>query len=353
MNFCELEPAEFADFEGKNQYGNFFQSVERGKLREKMGFSSFLLGVKDGDKVLAAGLAVARNGEVWVQLGPVMDWENLKLVECFIDGMIDFCKKHKFAELEIYPPVIKTVRDAAGEKQKEFDLAKLFALFAEKGFKYGGETIAAQPKANRWMAVKDMSGLHTVDEAYASVHSTKRRYLKKTNADLEIKFVEDKKGLKDWRRALEDSNRKNGMPTRKLEYFEDIGDIFGEKAKFVEARTRDGGELTASALCMETNGELVLFLLGTVDEFKRLNGATAINGWMMEECINKKLKRLNFYGVDGDFSEKNHLLSFKAGFGIFVEEYVGEFSKVLNPGKYFGSKVKRKIGGVARKVLHV
>ena len=47
--------------------------------------------------------------------------------------------------------------------------------------------------------------------------------------------------------------------------------------------------------------------------------------YAMKECFMKGIKRVNFYGMAGDFSPANHLLEFKSGFGIKVEEYIGGF----------------------------
>ena len=65
--------------------------------------------------------------------------------------------------------------------------------------------------------------------------------------------------------------------------------------------------------------------------------------WQIERCFKRGIKRINFYGVDGDFSENNRLLEFKSGFGVEVEEYIGGFRYVINPFRYFVSRVKRKI----------
>jgi lipid II:glycine glycyltransferase (peptidoglycan interpeptide bridge formation enzyme) len=53
------------------------------------------------------------------------------------------------------------------------------------------------------------------------------------------------------------------------------------------------------------------------------------------------VKRANFYGIDGDFSENNKLLEFKSGFGVDIEEYVGGFRLILQPGKYRLAQTKK------------
>ena len=53
------------------------------------------------------------------------------------------------------------------------------------------------------------------------------------------------------------------------------------------------------------------------------------------------MKRANFYGIDGDLSDNNKLLEFKSGFGVDIEEYVGGFRLILQPGKYRLNNAKK------------
>ena len=81
MEFVELSDAEFRKFEQKNKCGNFFQSVERKELRSKMGWATHLLGVKEGNKVLAGGFLMMRDGNALVQLGPILNYEDKKVLK--------------------------------------------------------------------------------------------------------------------------------------------------------------------------------------------------------------------------------------------------------------------------------
>lgn len=343
MKFCELTETEFTKFEEKSFYGNFFQSVPRAKLRERMGFKSFLVGVKDGDSVLAAGLAIEKFGEVWVQIGPVLDWDNIELVRAFVSGIVDFCKEKGFSEIEIFPPVLLSIREPNGEKKFDFDRKEIFKVFNDYGFSHLGFSVGTEYKANRWMAVKNLREMKDLDDIYESVTSTTRRYMRKTSRELEVRLLKDKSEIPAWRAALESSNLRNGIKTRELKYFEDVWDTFGDKVLFVAAVIKGTDTIVAGDLCFVHPNEIVSFLAGMVEEYKKLNGPTAINGWLMEECLRRGIPRFNFYGVEGDFSPENHLLDFKAGFGIDIEEYIGGFKKVLNPTKFKIGRLKRKV----------
>ncbi len=343
MKFCELSESEFAKFEQKSPYGNFFQSKERAVLRHKMGFSSFLLGVKEGEKVLGCCLLIERYKEAWVQIGPILDWEKEELVDFFIEKLLKFAYKRKFFEIEIFPPVMISVRDGAGEKRESFDRSKIFEIFRKHGFSHMGFTVKTELKANRWMATKNLEGMKNLDDIYASVTSTTRRYMRKTGRELDVFVLDSKEQIPAWREALVSSDARNGIVTRDVKYFEDVWDSFGDKVLFVAAKIKDSDKIIAGDLCFVHPNEIVSFLAGMVEEYKKLNGPTAINSWLMEECIRRGIPKFNFYGVEGDFSPENHLLDFKAGFGIDVEEYIGGFKKVLNPVRFKTSRIIRRI----------
>lgn len=346
MKFCLLDKKEYADFESKNPYGNCMQMAERAKLRERMGFQSFLTGVKEDDKVIVAGLLVEKNGEVWVQIGPVLDWENEKLIKFFIKKCVEFCREHKFVEIEIFPPVVLSVRNDKGEVIKKFDRKKIFEIFRSCGFEHMGFTDGTEFKALRWMFVKDLSGFKDMREAELSFSASTRKKWHQTERKLDVYKLQNREELKDWIQPLLDSNARNGIKTRDLKYFEDLWDCYGDKVMFLEARRKETGEIVASEVDFWHKNELVAFLAGITEEFKKDNGSTAIKGWQIEECLKQGQKRLNLYGVEPDFSEKNPLLKFKSGFNGVVEEYVGGFKMILRPGRYYWGRLTRKIRGL-------
>ena len=343
MIFTTLEKQEFRDFERKNKYGNFFQSVQRAELREKMGFSTYLVGVKEKEEVLVAGLVVERDGEGWIQIGPILDYKNLELLDFFLDEFKKFANEKKFIKLEIFPPVIFGTRKMDGSYIEKFDCSEIFKLFKKHNFVHEGFTTKIENKANRWMFIKDLSGIKDFREAELSMNASTRKKLHKTQRELEVKVLKEKAELKEWLTALEESDRRNGVHTRKVKYFEDLWDAFGEEAIFVEARRKGNGELVSSEVDIIHPNEMVAFVAGTIEKNKHYNGSTAIKGFNIEECLKRGITRLNLYGMEGDFSPENPLLYFKNGLGGYTEEYIGGFKLVLNKKKLLLNKVKRKL----------
>ncbi len=347
MKFQLISPEEFTNYADNSIYSNFMQSVQRDALRRKMGYSTYLVGIKDGEKVLAVGLLVEKDREAWLQNGPLLDWNNRDIVDFFLKNLLSFCKARAILEIEIYPPVLLSVRDDKGNILRSFDQNELFHTFSSNGFHHMGFSKELEFKALRWMFVKDLSSIHDMREAELSFNSSTRKKYHQTKRNLDIYVLKDKAELKKWIIPLQESNAKNHIKTRSLKYFEDFWEAFGDQASFVEARLKDTGETVSSELDIWHKNESVAFLAGTIGHLKKYNGITAIKGWQIEECLRRGQKRVNFYGVDGIFSEDNNLLNAKKGFHGEVEEYVGGFKAIINPVKYatnrISGKIKRKL----------
>lgn len=343
MEFVELSEKDFTKFERSAPSGNFFQSVPRAKLRVKMGWQTFLVGVKKDGKTLAAALIIARNHEALLQLGPVLDYNNTKLLNFFLREVKTFAAVHDFYQLEIFPPVMIKSHAADGSVVEARDYAKLMQIFKKHGFTHEGFTVEVENKANRWMFVKDLNGFKTLRDAELSMNASTRKKLHKTARELEVRVLQDKSELPEWREALLESNNRNGIPTRDVKYFEDLWDAFHDEAVFVEARVKDTGELVSSEVDIFHPNEMVAFVAGTIESKKHYNGSTAIKGWNIEECLRRGQTRMNLYGIRGDFSPDNPLLFFKAGLGGVTEEYIGGFRIVLKPFKLLQNKIKRRL----------
>ncbi|MBQ8992124.1 peptidoglycan bridge formation glycyltransferase FemA/FemB family protein [Candidatus Saccharibacteria bacterium] len=358
MELTILSPQEFTKFEQSHPLGNFYQSAARAKLREKMGWHTYLLGLKEKNRVKAAALLIERNGEALIQMGPILDYSRdddrfpgspaarpktfSDVLDPFLSALVAFAKERHFIQLEVFPPLLLSLRELDGSKVKEWDRQKIFETFQKYGFKHEGFTTKIENKANRWMFSKDLTGLETMRDVELSLNSSTRKKLHKTARELDIKVLKDKKELREWLTALEESDKRNGVHTRNVKYFEDLWDAFGENAIFVEARRKDNGELVSSEVDILHPNEMVAFVAGTIEKNKHYNGSVAIKGFNLEKCLELNQTRLNLYGMEGDFTPENPLLHFKSGLKGISEEYIGGFRLVLSYRKLLLRKIKNR-----------
>ena len=348
MDFVELTDEEFKKFERKQPCGNFFQSSERAELRRKMGWNVYLLGVKEKSKVLAGCLLMERDRDALVQLGPIMDYADLKLVKFWVKSLLEFTKQHGFISIEVFPPVVISHREVDGTVKSSFDAKAIEKIFAEAGFTYMGRTVELENKANRWMAVKDLRGFKNMDEVRASYKKNVRNKLRKISPELEVYELSDKAEIPMLVEAVEQSNSKNGVTSRYRTYYEWIWDAWGEDTRFVVARRKEDKAVVAGRILIYHPNEVVSFISGTTQKYKKLNGMTYLQDWLLDDCLKKGVMRANFYGIAGDFSSDNKLLEFKSGFGVDIEEYLGGYRMILNPKKYRLNQTKKKCFGILR-----
>lgn len=359
MEFTVLTPEEFTTFERKHPLGNFYQSVARARLREKMGWETYLLGVKEVKKVLAAALLIERGGRALIQMGPILDYSedsdifpgspakipktSRKSLDFFLRNLKAFAKEQGFIQIEVFPPLLLSLRELDGSKTKEWNRQEIFETFKKYGFKHEGFTVKIENKANRWMFSKDLTGMKTLRDAELSMNSSTRKKLHKTSRELDVKVLTKKSQLKEWLTALKESDKRNGVHTRNVEYFENLWDAFGKDAIFVEARRKDNGELASSEVDILHPNEMVAFVAGTIEKNKHYNGSVAIKGFNIEKCLELGQTRLNLYGMEGDFTPDNPLLHFKSGLKGISEEYIGGFRLILNRRKLLLNKIKNRL----------
>ena len=351
MKFEKLDAKAYRAFEQKNPYGNLYQMAERAELRRKMGWLAELWGVTDDGKIIAGCLVLSKNGTMMVPMGAVLDWSNLKLVDFWLKNMLELAKTTKNMTFEVFPPLKLSIRDVHGEIKTEINQAAIFELFQKYGFSYMGRTTKIENKANRWITSKDLSKFKTVEELRASYKKNVRNKLRKCTPAIEILEVRDDDGLAKVAHAIEGSNEKNGVRSRNLTYYQNIRDAWGDQVHFVLARKKDDKATVAGRVIFDHPNETVSFISGTVQKYRQLNAMTVLQDDLVTKCFEKGIKRVNFYGIEGDFSEHNHLLEFKSGFDVNVEEYIGGFRYVLNPGKYQLAQAKRLAYRVGSKLV--
>ena len=119
------------------------------------------------------------------------------------------------------------------------------------------------------------------------------------------------------------------------------------REQVITARQEKGDRALLSVVCLLSYGkEAVMLLAGNDEKFLRDFGTSNI---IVSELIqlsqNEGYQYYNFYGISGDFnpqSELYGLYSYKKQYGGEVCEYIGEFTKVLDPWVAFCYRMGRK-----------
>lgn len=108
-----------------------------------------------------------------------------------------------------------------------------------------------------------------------------------------------------------------------------------------------GDTIILGGILFLIHGDEVLSLVGgSYEKYMEFQSAYTVHWAGCKYAIENGYSRYNFYGITGDFSEKNPLLGlylFKRGFGGKVVELIGEFDLVISKFWYFVYKYSFKM----------
>lgn len=113
-----------------------------------------------------------------------------------------------------------------------------------------------------------------------------------------------------------------------------------KKLEDVKLLQKENGDIIPlGGILFLIHGKEVLSLVGgSYDKFMEYQSAYTVHWAGCKYAIENGYDRYNFYGITGDFSDKNPLLGlylFKRGFGGKVVELIGEFDLVISKFWYF------------------
>lgn len=223
MNFEVLTEKEFDSFSKNYEQANFFQTVENAKLRESYGSKIHYLGIKEKNKIIAAGmftetLCMFGKKRFYAPQGFLADYHNQELLAFFTENLKSYAKKHNAMFIKIDPNVIYQVRDVNGKtypntKPDDETIENLKKL----GYHFFGFTKDYRFTQSRW------NFRLSLDTDYEEL---KKRFSKSTRKNIENMY---KKGVRIKRGKEEDleamtillratAERKN-FRYRDLEYY--------------------------------------------------------------------------------------------------------------------------------------
>lgn len=239
LQFIELSPSAYADFESKHALGTYTQSVAQYHLLLKRGHKPFLLGVTDDDHVVAAALVTTEKtklGPVFLfDRGPLLDFNNDRLLNFFVSSCRKFAKKHGVLYMQWEPNVTYVKTDNKGKllaAPNDYFL-KLMAQqnFEHQPFDFGMSTTGSPS----WEYVKSLSGLsdsQSIDKTY----SKNVQYYLKKNKQFGIALRQlSRKDLPSFKALTQKTAERLNYHDKSLEFYEAVYDTYGDQATFLFA----------------------------------------------------------------------------------------------------------------------
>lgn len=339
---------EFDTYARKQPNGNFHQTAQMANFRRALGWDVHLLLLKSETETVAAFLLAGKNGRYEVTMGPIVDFTKPAIVKELLNLTSDYVKSIGGHTAELYPYELFQTRSSNGSVEQTLG-QPIIDLITSNGWKHKGLTRDYDPVANRWVFVKDLSQLKNDADLLASYRQTTRQTVNKlVKADYSIKKLtyDELHIAKD---LIDSSYDRNEVHKRDLNYYQQLFKNFGDSIEFLVVYHKGKTPISTGVFISHPN-ELVYFASGADTEYRQLYGGHFLQHYVMSNAIKNGVKRYNFYGVSGHF-EKNPLLVYKSGFRGSIEEYVGGFTTIVNPGKHLVRRALHAPKAAARKIL--
>lgn len=361
MIFGELTEKEWRGLDFKCR--SFLQSEEMWRRYQGEGREAYLVGVREGRKVLGAGLVTARQWrlgrKIWrVAGGWLLDYDGERrqeILRALTEGVRKLAREKGAIAVMISPNVEAQPRDAECRVVAGKDHLAVKGELERLGYKYLGEYEQA-----KWQYVLELKG-QTAEGLFSEFRSGHRWQIRRAEKD-GVRVRELGEGeLKILKAIAAEAGERHGFLDPELAYYRSMKKYFGEQVKFVvaempaaklrqEREKAEGPEVTvedgemvplAAAMFVNDGRETVYLYSGSARKYQKYGGAHLIQWEMIKEALATGCERYNFYGVRpvaGDGVYK-----FKQGFRGHVEELLGTFALPVGAlGKVYVGRIPEK-----------
>ena len=200
------------------------------EVKKDNGWDSYFVGLKDGDKVVAATLLLSKKIKFFKNMfyaprGFLLDYNNLSILEEFTEGIKKFLKDKNALFLKINPYIDYQERTVDGEIVPNTERDDLMNKLKELGFVHNGFYIDQDKKTDlepRWISVLDLEGLESIDDAYKNMRkSCKWRINNSRKNSLEI-VEADMDNLFEFKNLMKHTAERREFVDRPLSYYQNM-----------------------------------------------------------------------------------------------------------------------------------
>ena len=328
--------------------------------------------------------------------GYLIDFNNFDLLETFTKLLTQFLNKRNFMFVKIDPYIIYKSRDKKGNVIPGIDNSKIFDELIHIGYEHTGFNLNFENLKPRWNAVTttnstenlfsrfskeirnkirkaDKMGIEILEGDASSVkqfyslvdkkHSRRLNYYldmmeilgKKDMIKLYFAKLDTAKYIEKSKTLFEAEEKRNNEINQELE--ENINsnnttniikrkmasDILLNNCKqnVINAtnlyKEYPSGVIVGASAIIKYNKEIFFLIDGYKQEFKRYCPNHYLKYQIMNFYRKEGYTRMHLNGISGDFNKSSAfygLTRFKLGFAAEIEEYIGEFTLIINKGKY-------------------
>ncbi len=343
--------------------------------------------VKENDEIVATAMVLIRKlplGKTlfYIPRGPVMDYNNHDLVSFMLSHLKEEAKKQHAIVLRFDPSILSRIYSYRDRNEEhDFENNDVIEYLKSLGAKHKGFTTyieeSTQPRFNAEMDV-------TSDYRERLEHKTAKCIRAAVHKGIQV--YEGKEYIHDFSVAMHYTEVRKQIALRNEEYFENVMDVYGDKAICMVAKlnfpkqlkkledsireneeklnsdslkkkeknlvrqqlTNDQNELkklkadyeregkdeviTCGILAVYNDNLMELFYMGNNPDYLRMYSSYLLYAKCLDRCVELGISHCSFGGIEGTLDDG--LTLFKSNWLMNVEEYIGEFNIVLDPFMY-------------------
>ena len=371
------------DFVINSEQNNLFQCSNWAKVKNNWHHYFTSMSDEDG-KIVASALILSRDFPLgkklfYIPRGPVMDYHNKELVEAYFSKIKELAKEDK-AIAVIFDPKVYSRKYLFKDRNENIPLENedIVQTLINLGAKHKGYTkMIIETHQPRYNAEMD------VEEGYYDQLDRKTIRSINTSVKKGTEYYYGPEYIDDFAEAMHYTEERKGIALRNKDYFQNMIDAYGEdcllgvaklnfpkqiktleeriasakndldnpdisrkqKNTLQESLKNDEEELTKikEDYAVEGKDEIVLtgilaifnkkmmeiVYMGNNPRAMRIRASYYLYNKCIELCEKKHIKECSFGGIEGTLDDG--LTVFKSNFIMNVEEYIGEFTFVLDP----------------------
>ena len=389
MEFVQIKEDEYRKFWESHPLKTFLTSPKIAKLREKSGWKTYFVGLKDENKLIAATILLSHKRhfnkyEFYALRGLLVDYKDKEVFKTFLEEIKKFVKENNGYIFRMDPYIINKERDIDGniveDGEDNSDVVKFLKDFGFKKVKTEDEeqvswmfslglegkdekTILKEMKPNtrntirkaekigitikelkydeldrfqkimidtgerKSFSVRDISYYQNMYKLFADDGEVKYFITELNLKDYIKRLKEDKKVKEDKMNSLSDAKYNDGQ---KKGLTNEINAIDKRINDAEEIRKSEGTDIItlSGSMFIIIKPEIIYLSSGNYSKFMKFNSQYLLQWMMIKYGIENGFKKHNFYGIPANINThpKDYgIYEFKRGFNGYVEELIGEF----------------------------
>ena len=389
MEFVQIKEDEYRKFWESHPLKTFLTSPKIAKLREKSGWKTYFIGLKDENKLIAATILLSHKRhfnkyEFYALRGLLVDYKDKEVFKLFLEEIKKFVKENNGYIFRMDPYIINKERDIDGniveDGEDNSDVVKFLKDFGFKKVKTEDEeqvswmfslglegkdekTILKEMKPNtrntirkaekigitikelkydeldrfqkimidtgerKSFSVRDISYYQNMYKLFAEDGEVKYFITELNLKDYIKRLKEDKKVKEDKMNSLSDAKYNDGQ---KKGLTNEINAIDKRINDAEEIRKSEGTDIItlSGSMFIIIKPEIIYLSSGNYSKFMKFNSQYLLQWMMIKYGIENGFKKHNFYGIPANINThpKDYgIYEFKRGFNGYVEELIGEF----------------------------